>query len=404
MPVATRMEPMLPAQREDLENLAVSVYKASAKLSGQSLSEPTVKSLKILLRDVNSYYSNLIEGVRTTLADIKQGLRQVSVDAKTRRLQLLHKQNILAQNQIEAECLQNASNVTTLEFICRLHLLLFEGLPEEFLIQRTDNGSREACMVPGQLRSENVTVGGYMPPDAGDLHHLLARFGEVYALDKLSATTRLVAAAASHHRLLWIHPFLEGNGRVARLFTDAYLKCAGLDGYGLWTLSRGLARDQQRYKEYLAKADVPRQGDYDGRGALTERGLRNFCRYMLETALDQAAFMNKLLAVDAVPRNIVHYCRLRSEGNLAGQGPLPKHAAKILIHVFTFGTLGKGEVHDLIGTSDKTARGVVKILEAEGLLENESRNAPYTIGFPARAVEFIFPGLCDPGAFSESSL
>ncbi|MCP4628982.1 MAG: hypothetical protein GY850_36560, partial [bacterium] len=45
----------------------------------------------------------------------------------------------------------------------------------------------------------------------------------------------------------WIHPFLDGNGRVVRLFTDYYLTNTGMDGYGLWSISRGFARFRENY-------------------------------------------------------------------------------------------------------------------------------------------------------------
>jgi Fic family protein len=39
----------------------------------------------------------------------------------------------------------------------------------------------------------------------------------------LGRAETILAAAAAHHRLLWIHPFADGNGRVARLMSHASL-------------------------------------------------------------------------------------------------------------------------------------------------------------------------------------
>ncbi|MGI4742086.1 MAG: Fic family protein [Janthinobacterium lividum] len=50
---------------------------------------------------------------------------------------------------------------------------------------------------------------------------------------------RIVAIGAAHHRLAWLHPFLDGNGRVMRLFSDAAFLAEGLDAGGLWSMSRG---------------------------------------------------------------------------------------------------------------------------------------------------------------------
>ena len=47
---------------------------------------------------------------------------------------------------------------------------------------------------------------------------------------------------------LWIHPFLDGNGRVARLMSYAMLLDA-LDTGGIWSIARGLARSGERLQE-----------------------------------------------------------------------------------------------------------------------------------------------------------
>jgi Fic family protein len=394
------MEPMIPAKRSDLEDLSLEVYKASAKIAGR-VHPITAKRIAKLLRNVNSYYSNLIEGIRTTLLDIESSLEKLSDNDKTRKLQLLHKQNIFAQSVMEEEYLTGKGDITSSEFLCHAHKLLFDGVPEEFLIQRDQHGVREIVTIPGKLRDDLVRVGQHVPPDWESLPALLQRFQSVYSQTKVQGLVRLVYAAAAHHRLLWIHPFFEGNGRVARLFSDMYLKYAGLEGYGLWTLSRGLARSEADYKAFLSAADAPRQGDYDGRGNLSERGLHQFCKFFLETALDQARFMDNLLTLDATTRNIKLFCSIRTQGYMAGKKPLPKEAVKILTHVFVHGKLIKGEVHDLINSSDRKARDVVKSLLNEGLLETTNQKAPLVIGLPAHAVQFYFPELCDPGAFKK---
>ena len=94
----------------------------------------------------------------------------------------------------------------------------------------------------GELREESVKVGYHEPPEHGSLKAFLDRFGEFYEPKRHHGALKLVAAAAAHHRLMWIHPFLDGNGRVARLFTEAYFQRIPVYGFGLWSVSRGLAR------------------------------------------------------------------------------------------------------------------------------------------------------------------
>ncbi|WP_407046050.1 Fic family protein [Mesorhizobium abyssinicae] len=67
---------------------------------------------------------------------------------------------------------------------------------------------------------------------------------------------RIIACAAAHLRLAWIHPFLDGNGRIARLFSYAWL-CELNVGSSLWSVARGLARQVDEYKARLQAADEP---------------------------------------------------------------------------------------------------------------------------------------------------
>jgi len=82
----------------------------------------------------------------------------------------------------------------------------------------------------------------------------------------------VIAVAATHHRFLWIHPFLDSNGCVARLISHAMLLEIGI-GSALWSVSRGLARNFADYKRLLMAADEPRRNDFDGCGALSHEAL-----------------------------------------------------------------------------------------------------------------------------------
>jgi NAD(P)-dependent dehydrogenase (short-subunit alcohol dehydrogenase family) len=76
-------------------------------------------------------------------------------------------------------------------------------------------------VVAGELRKSGVVVGTHVVVSAGAVPRFLARFAEVHGT--LNKTHSILAAAMGHHRLLWIHAFLDGNGRVARLMSHAML-------------------------------------------------------------------------------------------------------------------------------------------------------------------------------------
>src|SRR5690606_496188 len=129
------------------------------------------------------------------------------------------------------------------EFICWLHAEFYSAVPKEDWFTTSKAGKRYP-LEPGKLRDYNVDVGRHTPPDSTVLKQFLIRYHSFYSGGNIHATNRLVSLASAHHRLAWIHPFGDGNGRVARLQSQAAMIHTGLDGEGLWTLSRGLAREK----------------------------------------------------------------------------------------------------------------------------------------------------------------
>lgn len=203
----------------------------------------------------------------------------------------------------------------------------------------------------------------------------------------------ILALAAAHHRLMWIHPFLDGNGRVTRLFTDSYFYRINLSGYGLWNVSRGLARKRDEYKRFLAAADAESENDYDGRGNLSDKRLTEFCRFFLEVCLDQTEFMNNLLALKGFLERLEKYVSLRSHGLIVNErgnrpAPLHPHAAEVFKKVAVKGEISRGEVFNIIGMSERTSRTILKGLLDEGLVSSKSEKSAVSLGFPIAAAGF----------------
>jgi hypothetical protein len=123
--------------------------------------------------------------------------------------------------------------------------------------------------------------------------------------------TALIAVAAARHRLPWIHPFGDGNGRVARIVTDLMLARLGLGARGLWSMSRALARSSPRYREHLANADQGPWNAIDGPGALSARLLTEFCAFLLDVAVDQVTYMRGVLAPDEFRAQVREYAGRR---------------------------------------------------------------------------------------------
>ena len=390
------MEPMLPGRDgdpEDLADLALALVAASAQAAGR-LHPITEATLRDLLRTINSYYSNLIEGHRTHPIDIERAMRaDYAAEPARRALQLESRAHIEVQDAITQRlAAEPGLKVCSPEFLCWLHERFYAGLPPALLTVEGPPGTAPETLVPGRLRERLVEVGRHLPPAADELPRFLKRFAEVYAPERHRGQARLIAAAASHHRLAWIHPFLDGNGRIARLFTDAYLAAGGIKGHGLWSASRGLARRRAEYLDRLAAADAQRRGDPDGRDYLTLAGLPDFCRFFLATCIDQARYMGELLRTDEIERRIAAYVQLRAAGTLPGP-PLKPASAPVLLAVFLRGALPRGEAAALTGYGERAGRAVLAALLAEGLLICDSAKGPVRLGLPMAAVPYLFPGV-----------
>ncbi|MBC2744713.1 MAG: Fic family protein [Desulfosarcina sp.] len=389
-----QMTPFFPPENEELTGLALSLIEQSAHLGGV-LHPVTSRSIADFLRLTNSYYSNLIEDHNTHPVDIERAMdRDYSDEPAKRALQMEGLAHVEVQEKIEQRLTNESIEVCHPDFISWIHRVFYEKLPDTLRIIN-DAQERELDMaVPGQFRGRDAQVGNHVAPSHELIRSFLDKFHELYEVNQFkNAVARILAAAASHHRLVWIHPFLDGNGRVARLFTDAYLQRMGLRGAGLWTVSRGLARHKEKYMTMLANADALRRGDLDGRGNLSQAGFVQFCRFFLETCLDQTRFMGRLLELDGLMDRIKGYIVLRSRKMIPGRPPLKVEAGHLLQEALLRGKFARGEAPRITGLAERTARMLVSQMVQERLLVSDTPKGPLKLGIPAHTAEYFFQNL-----------
>jgi len=384
---ADRMEPLRISegsrQRPELTDLAVDLVAHSAGFR-RSLPDGVLTPLADLVRAMNCYYSNLIEGHETHPVDIERALREdYSANVAQRNLQREARAHIAVQQWIDRGGL--SGRWATADGLCEVHRRFGELLPEALLwVVEPETGER-LRVIPGELRGRDVRVGQHIPVSPGALPRFLSRFEEGYG--RLGRTETILAAAAAHHRLLWVHPFLDGNGRVARLMSHAML-LETLDTGGVWSIARGLARNVGEYKRHLAQCDLPRRTDVDGRGNLSEEALTTFSHFFLQTCLDQVRFMEDLVQPDRLRDRILRW----AEGEVRAAS-LPPKSGTVLEAVLYRGELPRGAVADLLGASPRHARRVVAALTGCGVLVAESPRAPLHLTFPAALAPHWMPGL-----------
>jgi Fic family protein len=199
------------------------------------LSPPLVRRLKENFSLEMTYNSNAIEGNRLTLKETVLVIQE-GITVKGKSL----KDHLEAKNHFEAiqylyELIEEGKRHSISEHLIRsLQSLVIKDI-------ESDGGS---------YRKGNVVITGssHRPPEAYDVPKLMRDLIEwIKKSQKTLHPIRL--AALAHHRLVYIHPFDDGNGRTARLFMNLLLM---QNGYPLVVI---LKNDRKKYYQALEKAD-----------------------------------------------------------------------------------------------------------------------------------------------------
>ena len=214
-----------------LDSLAeeVAVFREGGPL------EPIVaKKLSEYFRLQHIFHSTGIEGNRLTLRETEVILAEgIQVNEKPLSDQLEVK-DLAAAFEFLEECARPEAVLREID-IRELHRLTV---------------CNKAEAEPGAYRRAGVVISGseLTPPEPlavpGLMHALMNWINRPKGLD------RLAFATIAHHKLLAIHPFLDGNGRVARLLLNFLLMKVG---YPIVNIRR---EDRPRYYEALSFADI----------------------------------------------------------------------------------------------------------------------------------------------------
>lgn len=392
MLAGNQFQPLFPEERVlgPLQERAAELVKECLTLQGQA-GESMLRALRPRLRAMNSYYTNKIEGQHTRPADIERAIQQdFSADVAIARKQRL----AVAHMEIEAELETRLGNVAPAEIfspllVSQIHGLLYSKLPAADCV--TDDGE---TIVAGEYRKKDVRAGQHVAPPCENIDALMQSWAAGYS--KLAGTEALlIGAACSHHRLLWVHPFIDGNGRATRLHTYLALHALGLT-QGLWSPMRGLARTQAQYYAKLSNADAPRRNDLDGRGTLSQEELVAFAAYFLDVCLDQVRFMREKLDLASLKDRLrTLLINLQAEPWSVGseKSVVKIEALEALHYVAMAGPVERASFVRMTGLGERTGRRVMASLLDFGVLTETSSRSPISFGVPLQSLRYLFPNL-----------
>jgi len=376
-----QFEPLLPSEFK--QGHLLSKAHDVMRLATQLVTQPVPDELRELLRGMNSYYTNRIEGQHTRPLEIEQALnKDFSHDPATANKQKLALAHMAAERQIErhidahthAASALTGQQLYSSQLLRYVHHQLFAG---------------DTAFEAGVFRHQEVQVGQHVAPTVKSLPLFLDRWSAYYGGVRRGEAA-LLATAAAHQRLGWMHPFADGNGRVMRLHTHTLLYAQGLTR-GLWSPLRGFAKTTQRYYALLAAADESRRGDLDGRGNLSESALSAWIDYVLDVCLDQIQFMRELLKLSTMEQRMA--AALNFEQHTLRSG-VRTEALKPLHYLWLGGhSMERGDFKMMTGLGDRIATNVLTALIQRGLLKSDSPQGKVRFGIPLHALRFYFPAL-----------
>lgn len=384
------MFPVLPSRTTpELDELIVTVFASSAGL-GKGIHPLIRDEIARLMVKVNSYYTNAMEGNPLTLKDIEAALNDKFAKGETQRnFQLEHVAHIQVQEAMVRRLREEPElRVCSADFLCRLHAELFLKLPPKLCCAKTESGE-PVPVEPGRLRDRGITVGRHQGPETKDeIMSYLAQFEELLSPEKLAGAHKLLGMAASHHRFLWVHPFPEGNGRVARLLTTAYGIRIGVGDNMLWSVARAFARRRSDYDQHLAHADLPRRNYLDGRGPLSEESLLDFCAFFARCCADQIQFMDRMLELGELARRYKRFI-----DGLVAEKQVSKAGAKVMDRLRLQGEVPRAQIQEICGVKKRRMTQVVKELLDAKITRSETAYGSLRLNISADMAAVLFPEL-----------
>lgn len=208
-----------------------------------------------------TYNTNALEGNTLSLQETDLVInRGVTIGGKSLR------EHFEAVNHVDAiQCMYDVSRKKAAfseDLILGLHRRILKNIDD-------DNA--------GTYRRHNVRIMGahHLPPDAGKIGGLMAELVSWYHGNCKRLPVAQLAARV-HYRLVYIHPFLDGNGRTARLIMNLVLIQNGYPPAVIMNL------DRKKYYRVLKEADLGRPEPFDNFiGKAVERSLVIYLNAMI---------------------------------------------------------------------------------------------------------------------------
>lgn len=252
------------------------------KLRVKKLGGPVPPYIFFQIKDIFQKFESLgsarIEGNNTTLAEFVEKIIEKTSSSKKKDEGLEEILNIDKAIDFIDKNIKKDSTFTR-ALLSHIHKILMNGL--------TPPPDGEGSRYPGELRPVDVTIAGskHTPPN----HLVMPDYFEElldFVNRSIDAQYHLLVVALAHHRMTWVHPYDNGNGRMVRMFTYALLIKQGFQVKSgrIVNPTAIFCMDRDKYYDMLSLADTGEK----------EKTLQ-WCSYVLDGLKEEIEKIDRLL-------------------------------------------------------------------------------------------------------------
>jgi len=224
------------------------IGEAIGEIKGFGITKKTLARLELNARELSSYASTSIEGNPLPLTDVKRLLKTRKEHLRDTEREVLNYNKAL---QVLYTSVRSSKFILNLKTLEETQKQVVKGLMEN----AEDCGHiRQAPVIIRNPRKIDEIV--FIPPDAKDITRLLNELN-IFVNTHISKIDSIILAGLFHRQYVIIHPFMDGNGRTARLLTTAILGKAGLDLFEIFSFENYYNQNITRYFKAVGL-----EGDY----------------------------------------------------------------------------------------------------------------------------------------------
>jgi Fic family protein len=271
-----------------LLNNIVRIKNLITEFNDQKFSDTVLAKFEKDSFAISAHASTSIEGNPIPLTDVRKILKSTPTHIRDTEKEIINYNKALEH----LKTLVAKPKPITNTFICTTQSIVLEGL-----IDKKNQGKfRQDQVVVNNPKTRKIA---YIPPNAKEVAGLMDELIK-YLEQEYNTTDPLILAGIFHKQFVIIHPFMDGNGRTARLATKYILARMGLDTFQLFSFENYYNQNITKYFSFVGV-----QGDYYD---IADRvDFTDWLIYFTDGIIDELLRVQKLLKNSTIQNRVTDY-------------------------------------------------------------------------------------------------